>query len=530
MTQPAPITLSELLDALPEGASTGDAQRIREAYDFVTEAHGQRRRQSQELYVEHDLAVANIAAELGMDVTTVKAALLHDSLLPHTGKEVVDLRDRFNPEVADLVASLDKLTPYTEKHDASRDDKTLEAIRRAILTIIEGDIRVVLVHLADRLQDLRMAGSLPDETRKLLATEARDINAPLANRLGIWQLKWELEDLAFRYLDRDQYNWIARQISERRAERDRRIKEAADILRSRLSEEGIVAEITGRPKHIYSIHRKIRDKGLTFDRIYDIRALRVIVADDDPSTCYQVLGVVHNLWKPIPHEFDDYVARAKPNGYQSLHTAVTDSRGRTLEVQIRTRAMHEEAEKGIAAHWAYKEGSRQKGAVNEQVNLLRQLLGGVRESGGTAIEDADIGQELLGERVFVFTPRGDVIDLPAGSTPIDFAYAIHTQVGHRCRGARVNGKMVSLDYRLTSGEQVEIVTAKKGGPSRDWMNEALGYAGSARTRSKVRSWFRQQERESNIAQGREIVLRELKRLGVSDVYTIQDIAQALKFT
>jgi GTP pyrophosphokinase len=530
MTQSDAITLSQLIDALPDGASAGDAQQIRVAHDFVIEAHGKRKRQSQELYVDHDLAVAHIAAELGMDASTIKAALLHDSLLPHTGKELADLRDRFGPEVADLVASLDKLTPYTEKHDASRDDKTLEAIRRAILTIIEGDIRVVLVHLADRLQDLRMAGDLPDETRVLLATEARDINAPLANRLGIWQLKWELEDLAFRYLDREEYDRIAFQIAERRAERDRRIKEAAEILRTKLREEGIEVEITGRPKHIYSIHRKIRDKGLSFDRIYDIRALRVIVEDNEPSVCYQVLGIVHNLWQPIPQEFDDYIARPKPNGYQSLHTAVTDSKGRTLEVQIRTRTMHEEAEKGIAAHWAYKEGNRQRGAVSEQVNMLRQLLGGLRESGETVIEEAEVSQELLGERVFVFTPKGDVIDLPAGSTPIDFAYAIHTQVGHRCRGARVNGKMVGLDYKLNSGEQVDIVTSKKGRPNRDWMNEALGYTGSARTRSKVRGWFRQQEREKNIAQGRDIVLRELKRLGVSDVYSLQEIAETLKFT
>jgi GTP pyrophosphokinase len=271
------------------------------------------------------------------------------------------------------------------------------------------------------------------------------------------------------------------------------------------------------------------DKGVNFDRIYDIRALRVIVDDPDPNVCYQVLGIVHNLWKPIPQEFDDYIARAKPNGYQSLHTAVTDDRARTLEVQIRTRLMHEEAEKGIAAHWAYKEGGRQTTAKTSQVNVLRQLLGGLRDNGGQTTDEADVSQELLGERIYVFTPKGDVRDLPVGSTPIDFAYAIHTQVGHRCRGARVNGKMVSLDYTLSSGDNVEIITSKKGGPNRDWMNESLGFTGSARTRSKVRSWFRQQEREKNIAQGRDIVTRELKRLGVSDVYTIKDIADALKF-
>ncbi len=529
MTKPQTVSISELIDALPEGSTDGDVRRLRDAFEFAANAHGQHRRQSGELYVDHDLAVAAITAELGVDFETVTAALLHDTLLPHTGQELENLTRKFGPEIADLVASLDKLTPYTEKHDATRDDKTLEAIRRAILSIIEGDIRVLLVYLADRLQDIRMADELPAETRQLLATEAQDIYAPLANRLGIWQLKWELEDRAFSYLDPEQYFLIADQIAERRTERNRRIREAAAILRDKLAAAGIQAHVTGRPKHIYSIYRKMLDKGLNFDHIYDIRALRVIVDEPDPAICYQVLGIVHNLWKPIPQEFDDYIARAKPNGYQSLHTAVTDHKGRTLEVQIRTREMHEEAEKGIAAHWAYKEGGRQTGAVSLQINLLRQLMGGLRENGGTAIEEDDVGQELLGERIYVFTPKGDVRDLPAGSTPIDFAYAIHTQVGHRCRGARVNGKMVSLDCKLKSGDSVEIITAKKGGPNRDWMNESLGYTGSARTRSKVRSWFRQQEREKNIAQGREIVHRELKRLGVSDVYTLQDIADALKF-
>jgi len=257
--------------------------------------------------------------------------------------------------------------------------------------------------------------------------------------------------------------------------------------------------------------------------------LRVIVEEDEDNLCYQVLGLVHHLWKPIPQEFDDYIARPKPNGYQSLHTAVIDKNGRTLEVQIRTRAMHDEAERGIAAHWAYKEGGRRSASMNSQVNSLRQLLGGLRDGNGAVNDGEDFRAELLGERIYVFTPRGDVVDLPAGSTPIDFAYAIHTEVGHRCRGSRVNGKMVSLDFRLKSGEQVEIVTSNKGGPSRDWMNESLGYTGSARTRSKVRSWFRLQERDKNITQGREIVNRELKRLGVADVYSLQDIVEALHF-
>ena len=527
MTKAAPVTLSELLKSLPEGSSSEDVRRVRKAYQFDKETHIDRRRQSRELYVEHDLAVAYTICELGMDVSTIIASLLHDVLLPHTGRDATSIHKQFGAEVTDLVTALDKLTPYTDKHDQNRDDKTLEAIRRAILTIVEGDTRVILIHLADRLQDLRKAGKLPPEKQQQIALEAQDIHAPLANRLGIWQLKWELEDLAFRFLEPEQYRIIAHQISERRAERDRRIREAREILKQRIREADIRAEVTGRPKHIMSIYRKMRDKGLNFDHIYDIRALRVVVQEDDNNLCYQVLGLVHHLWKPIPQEFDDYIARPKPNGYQSLHTAVIDKNGQTLEVQIRTRGMHDEAERGIAAHWAYKEGGRRSASMNSQVNSLRQLLGGLREGNGAETGGKAFRAELLGERIYVFTPRGDVVDLPAGSTPIDFAYAIHTEVGHRCRGSRVNGKMVSLDFRLKSGEQVEIVTANKGGPSRDWMNESLGYTGSARTRSKVRSWFRQQERDKNITQGREIVNREFKRLGVADVYSLQDIVEAL---
>jgi len=272
----------------------------------------------------------------------------------------------------------------------------------------------------------------------------------------------------------------------------------------------------------------MRDKSLNFEQIYDIRALRVIIEEDESNLCYQVLGIVHNIWQPIPNEFDDYIARSKTNGYQSLHTAVINEKGETLEVQIRTRRMHEEAERGIAAHWAYKEGTRQSAALNKHVNWMRKLLSSIRDTAESSTDDETFKSELLSERIYVFTPNGDVLDLPSGATPIDFAYGIHTEVGHRCRGARVNGKMVSLDYKLLSGEQVEIITAKKGGPSRDWMNESLGFTANNRTRSKVRGWFRQQEKEQNVAQGLDVVKRELKRLGVSDTYKPEDIALALK--
>jgi GTP pyrophosphokinase len=529
MTKIAPVTLSQLIETHPSGSSNAGAELLTRAYDYICEAHGDSQRESRESYVDHDLSVAFIVSQLGIDIETTAAALLHDLLLPHTAKTESDIVENFGPEIASLITALDRLVPYTDTHDMTRNEKTLEAIRRAILTIIEGDTRVILIHLADRLQDLRRAGELTPEKRGQLALEARDIHAPLANRLGIWQIKWEIEDLTFRYLEPQQYRQIAGLIAERRAERSERIEAAAAVLGDKIREANIEVTVVGRPKHIYSIFIKMRDKGLNFDQIYDVRALRVIIEDVEPNACYQVLGIVHNLWKPIPNEFDDYIARSKPNGYQSLHTAVIDENGRTLEVQIRTRAMHEEAERGIAAHWAYKEGGRPSQTINQHVNWLRQIIDGLTDSDGS-IDDPDVfGSELLGERIYLFTPKGDVIDLPAGSTPIDFAYAIHTEVGHRCRGARINGKMVRLDYTLQTGQRVEIITANKGGPSRDWMNESLGYTGYSRSRSKIRNWFRKQEREENIASGRDIVNREFKRLGVADVYTLLEIAEALKY-
>jgi RelA/SpoT family (p)ppGpp synthetase len=529
MTKVAPPTFSELLNALPPGPNGDGRQQIRRAYDFVRQAHGDQRRESRELYVEHDVAVAYTICKFGMDLTTIAASLLHDILLPHTGQDEASIRRHFGDEILALITGLNKLVPYTEKAGPGRGSKGLESIRQAILTIIEGDARVILIHLADFLQDLRKASDLPEAKRRQLAAEARDIQAPLANRLGIWQLKWELEDLTFRYLEPEQYRAIARQLDERRVERDRQIQVAIRKLEQRIKQARIEAKVTGRPKHIYSIYRKMQEKELDFEHIYDIRAIRVIVKQNDPNLCYQVLGIVHNLWQPIPQEFDDYIARSKANGYRSLHTAVINDHGQTLEVQIRTEAMHEEAELGIAAHWAYKEGAQTNPQLNQQVTWLRQLLSSMQDSDGTSAENEAFKAEVLGERIYVFTPRGDVIDLPMGSTPIDFAYAIHTEVGHRCRGARVNGKMVSLDHKLKSGDRIDIITSNKGGPSRDWMNESLGFTGSARTRSKVRSWFRQQEREKNIIQGREVVNRELKRLGVADDFTIDDIAEALKF-
>lgn len=525
---------------------------MREAYEYARKVHDGRHRDSGELYIEHDLAVAQIVAALGVNDHTLVAALLHDILLPHTGQDEKTLFQLFGPRVATLVVGFTHLQTYTEQPDhweqaKSGDSPRLEQIRRAILSMIEQDVRIILIALADSLQDMRKASTLNDTKRQEIASHVRNVYAPLANRLGIWQLKWELEDLAFRYLQPDQYKYIASKLDERRATRTEKITESVERLQEKIDELGFRATVTGRPKHIYSIYRKMERKGVDFDQIYDVHAMRVVLhtenddedgkpknrkqKDEEARTlCYQVLGAVHSLWQPIPQEFDDYIAAPKPNGYKSLHTAVMDEEGQTLEVQIRTEEMDKEAELGIAAHWAYKEDSANPTASDvRRIHSFRQLVRNLRDAKDAPDESEQLQKEFLDERIYVFTPRGDVIDLPAGSTPIDFAYQIHTEVGHRCRGARVNGKMVSLEYQLRSGDRVDIITASRGGPSRDWMSENLGYTGSARTRSKIRQWFRQQEKEQNIELGREVVERELKRLGLTDVYTVEDIANALHF-
>ena len=551
MSHVAAVAYEELLELVHERTDETAVNQIIHAYEFATNAHGETRRASGELYVEHDLAVACITAELSLDIPLIVASLLHDILLSHTGKKASEVRAAFGPNVADLVVSMKNLYAYTEgdryKQQASASGEALENVRRAILSVIKGDIHVVLIRMADCLDDLRQASKLPEPKRLEIAQEVKNIYAPLANRLGVWQLKWELEDLSFRYLNQEKYNEIADQLDARRVERAQRIETAVNQLQHSLKEVGIRAQVTGRAKHIYSIYRKMQQKGLTFDEIQDIQALRVIVEptdlaaykkknqrqkdSEDQSLCYQVLGIVHELWQALPNEFDDYISAPKENGYRSLHTAVLDrATGQTLEVQIRTPRMHEEAEKGIASHWAYKEDDAPGSSARKQVEKMRTAVAQLLEADPTTSDSEIFETEIAAERFHVFTPKGDVFDLPVGATPIDFAYQIHTEVGHRCRGARVNGKMVSLDHKLEPGDQVEILTAKRGGPSRDWMNPSLGYTGSARTRSKIRQWFRQQEREPNIEQGREVVTRELKRLGLLETFSIADIAHGLHFS
>ena len=401
-----------------------------------------------------------------------------------------------------------------------------EGLRRLLLAIVR-DLRVVPILLARQLARMRAASALSDEARLALARLTRDIHAPLANRLGIWQLKWELEDLAFRHLEPDTYRRIAKLLDDTRAGRERYIADVTRVLGEALADGGIRGDIAGRPKHIYSIWKKMQKKDVPIGELYDLRAVRVLV--DDVQACYAALGVVHALWSPVPGEFDDYIARPKNNDYRSLHTAVVGPGGKTLEVQIRTREMHEQAERGVAAHWRYKEsgGSQRsaagEAAVNRKIEWMRNLLDAPAETGDGALAGA-FDTELVEDRIYALTPKGEVIDLPRGATPLDFAYRVHTEVGHRCRGAKVDGRIVPLDYVLHSGDRVEILTGKVSEPRRDWLMATNGFLASARSREKVRSWFHRLDRARNLADGRELLDRELKRVGMAQA----DLAAVLK--
>jgi GTP pyrophosphokinase len=514
----------QLVEWVAQYFGGSDLELVRRAYEQAARAHDGQTRMSGEPYVVHSVEVARILAEMGLDFRAVAAGFLHD-VAEDTTFTIEDLRTAFDDEVARLVDGVTKLSYIdTVSKMESRDLEAQEAesLRKMFLAMA-ADVRVVLIKLADRLHNMRTLGSLPVERRVRIARETLEIFAPLANRLGIWRMKWELEDLGLRYYDPEAYQEIASLIAERRESREKYIQRVVADLQTRLRLEGIAAEVEGRPKHIYSIYRKMKRKGVEFGQIYDVRGLRVIV--DSVQDCYAVLGIVHALWKPIPGEFDDFIATPKDNMYQSLHSAVLGPEGRTLEVQIRTREMHRRAELGIAAHWRYKEGTKKRDvAFESRVAWLRSLMDW-RADVEDAREFVDVlkGEELS-ERVYVFTPMGEVLDLPAGATPVDFAYHIHTDVGHRCRGARVNGQLVQLTYQLRNGDQVEIITAKQGGPSRDWLRADLGFVRSTRSRQKIRQWFRQQDREESIALGREQLRRELRRLNLAEEIRYQEIA------
>ncbi len=427
--------------------------------------------------------------------------------------------------LAELVEGLTQLSRFSLPADWQPGEalavQQSEALRKMLLAVVS-DARLVLVRIAEQLLKLRLAKSADSAEKRALATETQEIYAPLANRLGVWQFKWELEDLAFRYLEPETYMRIARALKEKRRERENFIENLTATLSGELAKHGIVADISGRPKHIFSIYRKMRRKERALDQLFDIRAVRVLVSD--VRECYAALGIVHNLWTYLPGEFDDYIANPKENNYRSLHTAVIGPDGKTVEVQIRTHDMHRHAELGVAAHWRYKEGGS-KASFDQKIRLLRQLL-------EPADRDGDLIDQLRGDifedRVYAISPKGDVVEMPANATPLDFAYHVHTQVGHRCRGAKVNGRIVPLTYKVKNGDRIEIITGKQAQPSRDWLSPQLGYLASSRSRAKVRSWFRQRDREHNRRQGRDMVERELGRLNVRDL-AAKDIARQLKF-
>jgi len=472
----------------------------------------------------HSVGTALIVAELRVGADAVAAALLHDCI--HDSADF-DATFGIAARLARGVATMARIEALAVSATDKRVDPhaQLEALRQMVLAMVE-DIRVVLVKLAERTHALRCAASLDDATREALGQQARELFAPLANRLGVWQIKWEMEDWAFRYLEPDTYKSIAAQLDEKRADREAYIKGIIERLQVELALHGIEAEVTGRPKHIASIVNKMRRKRLSFEQLYDIRAVRVLVKHE--MDCYTVLGLAHNLWQPIPGEFDDYISQPKSNDYRSLHTAVIGPEERALEIQIRTFDMHRQAELGVAAHWRYKEGGRQDAQYEEKIAWLRRILEWKDDVADSSEFTEQFKTELFQDQVYVLTPQGRVVALDRGATPVDFAYALHTDLGHRCRGAKVNGAMVPLNTALDNGQRVEIVTAKEGAPSRDWLNPALGYLVTHRARSKVRAWFRQRDVGEQVNLGRTLLEKELKRLGVVDANQ-EKLAQRLKF-
>ena len=476
---------------------------------------------------DHALNVATILRELKLDAECLVACLLVPVASGHDA--LVEIRDRFGARVAELADGVARMAMIESLNgDGARADgpAQLEGLRKMLLAMAQ-DVRVVLIKLADHMQSMRYLVKCDDvQLRHDMARLTRDLFAPLANRLGVWQLKWELEDLALRILEPETYKRIANLLDEKRSDRERYIEAAAERLRAEFSRARIKADVSGRPKHIYSIYNKMRRKAVAFDAVYDVRAVRVLV--DGIDECYAALDVVHRLWTPLPGEFDDYIAKPKGNDYRSLHTAVTGDDGKPLEIQIRTFEMHQHAEFGVAAHWRYKEGSRHQVAYDEKIAWLRQIVEWKDEVADAAELAARFPRDLFADTIYVLTPQGRVIDLPRDATPIDFAYHVHTDLGHRCRGARVNGAMVPLNTPLANGQQVEVMVAKQGGPSRDWLNPALGYLKSASARGKVRQWFNRLNHEVSVAEGREVVEKELQRQGMTSV-SLEKLAQSFGF-
>ena len=501
------VLTARLVAAIHVHYPQADLSDVERAVAMAAEAHGDQRRASGEPYVTHPVAAAEILAELGIDPVAIEAAVLHD-VPEDTEYALSDIEERFGQEVARLVDGVTKLGKFST---LSHEQQQAENIRKMFLAMAE-DIRVVLIKLADRLHNMRTLAALPTEKQVRIARQTLEIYAPLAERLGIWQVKWELEDLAFKTLEPERFRELAKLLDTRRKGRETFIERAIAELEPRLREAGVIADLQGRPKHIYSIWKKMQRKAAEFGEIYDVYAIRILV--DEVKDCYAALGIVHALWRPIPGQFDDYIAVPKNNLYQSLHTAVIALDGKPLEIQIRTQAMHAVSEVGIAAHWRYKEGTKSDRDYDAKLAWLRQLMDWQREVSDATEFVEGIKLDIFQDQVFVFTPKGEIKDLPANSTPLDFAYRIHTDVGHRTIGAKVNNRLVPLDYRLKNGDIVEIVTTKaEHGPSRDWLNLVR----TSHAREKIRQWFKRQERDENIVHGRESLDRELRRLARTSI-------------
>ena len=552
------VTIEGLLEQLPTYYRHEDIVLIQRAFSLAEKAHRPQKRASGEPYITHPLAVASILANLHVPPAVIAAGLLHDTV-EDTEVTLSDLQEEFGGEITNLVDGVTKLTNLprvsTQEQDFSepvadltgasqitreaepsyskpallgrRPDMALETLRKIFLAMGD-DIRVVLIKLADRLHNMRTLGFMPEHKRVRISKQTLEIFAPLANRMGIRQIKWELEDLSFRHTNPESYKEIASHLAGKRLSREEEITDMVVNLEKILEEEGIKGKVSGRPKHIYSIYRKMLKKNQPFEMVRDLRAVRIIVPTI--PDCYSTLGLLHTRWRPLPNEFDDYIAAPKDNHYQSLHTAVIYEDGKPLEIQIRTAEMNENAEYGIAAHWRYKEGGGEKNSTyNKRIDDIRRMM-----EWSTDVHDASefvesMKTDVFQDRVYVFTPNDDIIDLPAGSTPIDFAYHIHTDVGHRCRGAKVNGKLVSLSYELKTGEKVQILTAKRGGPSRDWLNADLGLTKTQRAKSKMRVWFRKQNKTHNIELGRAMLEKELQRVGAKEKTNFEKLSKEMGY-
>jgi len=526
--------LQALLDVLPKNFTADEVAAIQHACELVEPFYADGVELTHTPLLQHALGAAAILAKMNMDSASIVAVILH--ALPEYLKDWAEkAKTDFGSDVCDLVegiSRMEQIRQFSEMgslhlQEGKKSDQTqqIETLRKMLLAMVQ-DIRVVLIKLAERTQTMRYLANASPEQQKLIAHETRGIFAPLANRLGVWQIKWELEDLSLRFIEPQLYKQVAKLLDERRVDREQYIADVLTLLKRELTQAGIRADVTGRPKHIYSIINKMKRKHLEFSELYDVRAVRILV--DDLKDCYTALGLIHNLWQPIPGEFDDYIAHPKSNGYRSLHTAVIGPRDLAIEVQIRTTEMHQHSELGVAAHWRYKEGGKSDAKFDEKIAWLRQILEWKENVADSGDMLEQFKSELFQDHVYVLTPQGKVIDLPKGATPVDFSYTLHTDLGHRTRGAKVNGSIVPLNYKLQNGQRVEILTAKIGAPSRDWLSPNLGYLQSSRARAKVRQWFKMQNFDENVAQGRAQLDKELHRLGITSVNQ-EKVAQRLHF-